>query len=85
MKNDRRIHIVKKCGGGGEQMSAIVGYSERKTVCVMSSHCHLNIHVFSLHKQEAGKTKEESGENRPPLHQTTRFIKYNTQTVLSID
>lgn len=81
MKNDRS----KKCGGGTEQMSDVVGGSERKTVCAMSSHFPLHIHVFSLQKQEAGKTEKESGENRPPPHQTPYFIKHNTQIVLSID
>lgn len=49
----------KNCGGGGEQMSDMVGGSERKTVCVMSPHFLLHIYTFSLLKQVAGKTGEE--------------------------
>ncbi len=36
----------KNRGGGREQMSDVVGGSERKTVCVMSSHFLLHIHVI---------------------------------------
>lgn len=58
-----------KCGGGGEQMSDVVGGSERKTVCVMSSHFPLHIHGFSLQKAKPKRSQGITG----PL-----FIKHHT-------
>lgn len=66
-------------------MSDVVGGSERKTVCVMSSHFPLHIHVFSLQKQVAGATEKEFRKNGSLFHQAPELSEYSSQAVFIND
>lgn len=63
-------------------MSDVVGGSERKTVCVMSSHFLCIFMYFHYRSKNQPKLKRGRGK---AVCQTPHFIKYNAQNVLLID